>query len=56
MTTLLDPSAVLAQQHIDELLRDAARERLVRSARRPRRGHQTRVSTTGGALRPAATR
>jgi hypothetical protein len=55
MTTLLDTSAVLAQQHIDELLRDAAKERLVRKARRSRRERRARVATNSGRLHPATT-
>ncbi len=51
-TTLLDASAVLAQQHIDELRREAENERLVRKIRRARRKGRSRVAT-GARLRPA---
>jgi hypothetical protein len=50
--TLLDATAVLAQQHIEELLRDAENERLVRKIRRARRKSRSRVATSAR-LRPA---
>ncbi len=55
ITTFLDSSAVLAQLHIDELRRDAARDRLLRMARRARRERQRRVAVHAG-LRPVAVR
>jgi hypothetical protein len=52
MDTILNASAVFAQQHIDELRREAARERLVRKARRQRRQRRSQVAPAGR-LRPA---
>jgi hypothetical protein len=43
-TTLLDSSATLAQLHIDELRRDAAKDRLLRVARRARRLQRRRTA------------
>jgi hypothetical protein len=54
-TTLLDSSATLARLHIDELRRDAAKDRLARAARRERRERRRRVTIHLG-LRPAAVR
>jgi hypothetical protein len=50
---LLDSTAMLSKQHIDELHREAARERLARSARRARKRHRL---TPWGRLRPAVAR
>jgi hypothetical protein len=52
--TLLDTSAMIAQQHIDELRQEASRERLARRARRLRR--QRSRTAPGGKLRPATAR
>jgi hypothetical protein len=52
---LLDASAVLAQEHIDELRRDAAKQRLVRAVRRRRRERRPSMAT-GGRLRAATVR
>jgi hypothetical protein len=54
-TTLMDASATLAHLHIDELLRDADQDRLVRVARRHRRERRQRVAGLRG-LRPATVR
>jgi hypothetical protein len=51
--TLLYSSAFLAQQHIDELRRDADNDRLARTARQRRR-QRRRVAMRG--LRPAVAR
>jgi hypothetical protein len=53
--TLLDAGATLAHLHIDELLRDADQDRLVRVARRHRRERRLRVTVLRG-LRPATVR
>jgi hypothetical protein len=53
--TLLDAGATLAHQHIDELLRDADQDRLVRGARRHRKERRQRVGILRG-LRPATVR
>jgi hypothetical protein len=53
--TLLDAGATLAHQHIDELLRDADHDRLVRGARRHRRERLQRVAVLRR-LRPATAR
>jgi hypothetical protein len=53
--TLLDTGAALARQHIEELLRDAEQDRLVRVARRHRRERRQRVAVLSR-LRPAAVR
>ncbi len=47
-------SAVLVQQHIDELRSQAATDRLVRGARKSRRGRRRVAALVG--LRPAAAR
>jgi hypothetical protein len=52
---LLDTGATLAQLHIDELLRDADQDRLVRIARRHRKERRPRVAVLRG-LRPATVR
>ncbi|HZD69964.1 MAG TPA: hypothetical protein VFA45_13985 [Actinomycetes bacterium] len=48
-------SGRLAQQHLDDLRRDAAKQRLVRSVRRQRRQRRQRVGAHAG-LRPATAR
>lgn len=52
---LLDTGATLAQLHIDELLRDADQDRLVRLARSHRRERRQRAAVLRG-LRPATVR
>ncbi len=52
--TLLYSSSLLAQGHIDELRRDAAKDRLVRIARKNRRDRRRVASLRG--LRPATAR
>jgi hypothetical protein len=47
-------SGMLVQQHIDELLRDADNDRLVRTGRKSRRQRRRLVRQT--ALRPATAR
>ncbi len=53
--TLLDYSAAMAELRIDDLHREAARERLARGARRRRRKSARRVASRGG-LQPATAR
>lgn len=50
---LLDSTAMFGKQHIDELYREAARERLARSVRR---GRKLDRPTPWGRLRPAVAR
>jgi hypothetical protein len=48
-------SGLLARQHIDELLREADNDRLVRSGRQSRRQRRRRLMRHAG-LRPATAR